>query len=252
MQNGMMFGGEGPVMQGTWYNPTTGDVFTVRDSFFEDNNYVVTTTDGRYLNYNQLQNYIQSDTPAEQLKKSFSNKQQEILPSEVQGILEDNTYDSLILPEDLNQSASILSKPLGNINNASNSVYKVETKPLDINKTIIEKALKNTTPPQLTIIAEWDKYPEKEITMLTDIMNISRKDIADWYCENLETEWLQELLESFKNSIYNKILSAEGYATEETNKSKEEIIKNIGVEKDPDKLVERKIKKPTKKTTKSK
>ena len=252
MQNGMMFGGEGPVMQGTWYNPTNGDVFTVRDSFFEDNNYVVTTTDGRYLNYNQLQNYIQSDTPAEQLKKSFSNKQQEILPSEVQGILEDDSYNSLILPEDLNQSTNILSKPLGNINNVSNSVYNVETKHIDVNKTIIEKALKNTTPPKLTILAEWDKYPEKEITMLANIMDISRKDIADWYCENLENELLQELLESFKNSIYSKILSAQGCAIEETNISKEEIIKNIGVEKDPDKLVEKKIKKPTKKTTKSK
>ena len=44
IQPGMMFGGEGPVMQGTWYNPTTGDAFTVRDSFFEDNQYVITTT----------------------------------------------------------------------------------------------------------------------------------------------------------------------------------------------------------------
>ena len=75
MMNGMMFGGEGPVMQGTWYNPNTGDAFTVRDSFFEDNQYVVTTTDGRYLSYNQIQNYIQSDMPLEQLKKQVKPQQ---------------------------------------------------------------------------------------------------------------------------------------------------------------------------------
>ena len=32
----LIFNGEGPVMEGTWYNPNTGDAFTVRDSFFED------------------------------------------------------------------------------------------------------------------------------------------------------------------------------------------------------------------------
>ena len=47
---------DGPMIEGTWFNPDTGDRFTVRDSFFEDNNYTVLTTDGRTLNYNQIQN----------------------------------------------------------------------------------------------------------------------------------------------------------------------------------------------------
>ena len=31
MNNGIMFGTGGPMMTGTWYNPATGDSFTVRD-----------------------------------------------------------------------------------------------------------------------------------------------------------------------------------------------------------------------------
>ena len=52
---GINFNMEGPIMDGTWYNPNTGDSFTVRDSFFEDNQFMVSTMDGRVLNYNQIQ-----------------------------------------------------------------------------------------------------------------------------------------------------------------------------------------------------
>ena len=106
IQPGMMFGGEGPVMNGTWYNPHTGDAFTVRDSFFEDNQYVVTTTDGRYFRYDQLQNYIQSDMKLDDLKKiktEVENKPKiEELPAEVSNLIdnEPNTFNDLILPED--------------------------------------------------------------------------------------------------------------------------------------------------------
>ena len=55
MNNGLMFGMEGPNMEGTWYNPQTGDSFTVRNSFFQDNQYLVQTTDGRVLTYEQLE-----------------------------------------------------------------------------------------------------------------------------------------------------------------------------------------------------
>ena len=57
MINNISFNGEGPVMSGTWYNPKTGDSFTVEDSYFQDNQYLVKTTDGRMLDYNFIQNY---------------------------------------------------------------------------------------------------------------------------------------------------------------------------------------------------
>ena len=70
---GIVFDTQGPVMSGTWYNPKTGDSFTVRDSFFQDNQFVVTTTDGRMLSYNQIQHYVQSDKPIAPQKPQQNN-----------------------------------------------------------------------------------------------------------------------------------------------------------------------------------
>ena len=103
MMQGINFGGEGPIMQGTWYNPHTGDAFTVRDSFFEDNQYIVMTTDGRKMDYNRLQNYIQSDMKLEDLKKMRVEKpEKEEIPAEIQGLIApiDDVDDGLLLPED--------------------------------------------------------------------------------------------------------------------------------------------------------
>ena len=49
-----MIFGEGPILSGHWYNPSTGDSFTVKDTYFEDNNLYVITTDGRRMNYDMI------------------------------------------------------------------------------------------------------------------------------------------------------------------------------------------------------
>ena len=204
IQPGMMFGGEGPVMTGTWYNPHTGDAFTVRDSFFEDNQYVVTTTDGRYFRYDQLQNYIQSDMKLEDLKKmKIENKQEEKLPSEVSNLIDGDEYSSMMLPEDqaiLNQS-----KPLGNINsvNSNSTQIKLES-PVNtnMNSVIIEKALKNTTKPDFSINVKWDDYPEKQIEMLKDIMEIPSDEIVEWYLDNIQ---FNDFIMAFKAAIDERI-----------------------------------------------
>ena len=205
--NGVMFGGEGPMMKGTWYNPNTGDVFTVRDSFFEDNNYVVTTTDGRYLNYNQIQHYIQSDQPETQLKAMFQNnksEKKEDLPDSVKSILagEDDDMSNFIIPDD-DIYGGALNKPLGNLNNTPNTVYHPVATPVNVNNTIIEKALKNTNGAKLTIIVDWPDYPVKEIAMLTDIMEIPVDEIVKWYCDKLDTSWI---LDDIKTAIYKKLM----------------------------------------------
>ena len=207
--NGVMFGGEGPVMQGTWYNPKTHDIFTVRDSFFEDNNYVVTTTDGRCLSYNQIQNYIQTDTPIEQLKASFKKEQEnkvEEIPAEIKSILADaneDPYSDYMIPGD------DIYGGLGNINQkhlapTSQHTYSIkEDKPISINRTIIEKGLKNANGPKITITIDWNNYPESEISMLTNMMDIPHEEIADWFCDNMDVSWVYE---DIKNAIYNKLL----------------------------------------------
>ena len=216
IQPGMMFGGEGPIMQGTWYNPHTGDAFTVRDSFFEDNQYVVTTTDGRYLRYDQLQQYIQSDMKLEDLKRAHLDKQNkqnthEILPKEVSNLIstdEDDLYfgSNLMIPED----NDLLSKPLttpkiGNINEPAYSQSNqraAQPATTNMNKTIIEKALKNTTNPFFTLKLDWDNYPAKQIEMLKDIMEIPTDEIIEWYLDNIN---MIDFIEEFKKSIKDRI-----------------------------------------------
>lgn len=216
IQPGMMFGGEGPVMNGTWYNPTTGDAFTVRDSFFEDNQYVVTTTDGRYLNYSQLQNYIQSDMKLEDLKKLKTNKEnrpkQEELPPEVSNLIDTNdlneqtnNFNDLLLPDDEIYTNISMNKTtsFGNINKPTNGTDPAETiMPLGVNATIIEKALKNTAKPDFSINVKWDEYPEKQIEMLKDIMEIPSDEIVEWYLDNIQ---LNDFIIAFKNAIDDKI-----------------------------------------------
>lgn len=225
IQTGMMFGGEGPVMQGTWYNPSTGDAFTVRDSFFEDNQYVVTTTDGRYLQYNQLQNYVQSDMKLEDLKKLNTNtknkvNQAEALPAEVANLI-DNTNDPVndsqvddyfgILPEDMDMLTNPIATPkLGNIHATPTvTALSVYARPLDVpvaevnmNTAIIEKALKNTDKPDFTIAVKWDKYPSKEIEMLKDIMDIPEDEIVEWYLDNIQ---LNDFIIAFKVAIKERL-----------------------------------------------
>lgn len=211
--NGMMFGGEGPIMQGTWYNPSTGDAFTVRDSFFEDNQYTVTTTDGRYLNYNQLQSYIQTDMKLEDLKRMKEEKQntvKEEIPAEVASLIEgsdDDPYAGMMTPDDLMIGSHTPKPQLGNIyaNTLQDTVVAINK--VSMNTAIIEKALKNATKPEFSVNVIWDNFPLKQIEMLKDIMEIPEDEIIDWYLDNIE---MSEVVDALKTAIRSRILCNEG------------------------------------------
>lgn len=226
--NGMMFGGEGPVMQGTWVNPQTGDAFTVRDSFFEDNQYVVTTTDGRYLNYNQLQNYIQTDMKLEDLKRmkteSTQNQVKTGLPPEVADLIAEHggdPYASMMTDDDLLIGSQTPTPQLGNLyrddlpvqrtpvgNVYVDTVHNNNTgKGQSMNEAIIEKALKNAEKPEFNVNVIWDNFPLKQIEMLKDIMEIPEDEIIDWYLDNIE---MVEVVDALKTAIRSKILCNEG------------------------------------------
>lgn len=219
MMQGVIFGNEGPVMQGTWYNPTTGDAFVVRDSFFEDNQYIVAATDGRFLRYDQLQNYVQSDMSLDELKRMKREKENTIktseIPNEVKNILEGETssdsWSDMMLPEDMDIQSSVLTKPIGNIYNGNTTtVNSTKTQvlelPTNINTAIIDKALGSTPPPKFKVSIEWEDYPSKQIELLKDVMNISKEEILDWYLDNIIVD---DILDEVKESIINKICPKE-------------------------------------------
>lgn len=188
MMNNMTFGMEGPIMEGTWYNMQTGDSFTVQNSFFEDNEFIIQTTDGRILKYNQIQNYIKSDKPIEMPKQTTK---QEPLPAEVAGLLEDGDYNDLILPEDM---AMISGTPnLGNLNQ-NNNLNSNQSMPVTVtssqvsNYNIISKALSKRSLPDVQIGIDWENCPLKEMNMLIDLMDVDKEEIVEWYLSQVDLD----------------------------------------------------------------
>lgn len=186
MNAGLTFGSEGPMMEGTWYNTRTGDSFTVRDSFFEDNQFVVTTTDGRYLKYEQIQDYIKSDKPIEMKKPEPKH---EALPAEVADLI-GGDYEDLI-KEDLAMIQGQTTNSLGNLNRP-NPTQVVQSTPAPVqvntNYDIISKALSKRTLPDFQVGIDWLACPVKEMNMLIDLMDVQEQEIVDWYLSQVDLQ----------------------------------------------------------------
>lgn len=233
LNNDITFSADGPIMSGTWHNPKTGDSFTVRNSFFEDNQYVVQTTDGRILKYNQLQNYVQTKNPNDIPKpqKSIVKESNNDLPAEVAALISDDEESSM-LPDEMQQ---IYNAPapisLGNLNKSSRPIT-IHDNP---NSIIINKALSKCEQPEFNIKIDWgNKFPEKEIEMLIDLMDINIEEIIDYYIHNMNFE---KLADQISTDLTQNILS----------KFKKEEPKPKVEEKEP---VKKTVKKTTTKKTK--
>lgn len=214
MRQGIMFNGETPMMEGKWYNPHTGDSFTVRNTFFEDNQLVVQTMDGRMLEYNQLQHYIQSNgndpAPMPQATPQTSNQ----LPPEISSLIEgDGMLDD--------ETQLIFGKPTysqgpdwqGPVKLGSN-VYEPVTEPIaglagpmeSTNNIIISKALSKLELPKLDANLDKNTMPENAIKMLHDIMDIPTEDIVEWYINHMDINNIYEAIRDQLKSYISEIL----------------------------------------------
>lgn len=200
MRGDFMFGMEGPVMEGNWYNPQTGDSFTVRNSFFEDNQYIVQTTDGRILNFNQIQNYIKSDKPVDMQNSNQNNNSS--LPREVMDIIEKTEENDL-----MNEVNELLTpKPLGNLNDSKLTTYNPLSTSFNSNNNIIEKALSKRSLPDLQVGIDWKDFPRREINMLIELMDVTEDEIINWYINQVDINYLSDCLKSvLKGHIHTQI-----------------------------------------------
>lgn len=193
MYQGMTFGTEGPIMSGTWYHPATGDKFTVADTFFEDNQLLVRTTDGRLLNYNIIQNYIQQNTSSQDSNMLESNANfisQSSTPKEVLDLIE---------PIQPQQDIDIMFEPIGNLYSQPTQIIEN----INNNQSIVNKALSKTELPTLNVDLTWNKYPEREIEMLKDIMEIPVEDIIAWYVSKFDINTIKSMIEESINNQLN-------------------------------------------------
>ena len=194
MGNGIMMMGDGPNLTGTWYNVNTGDHFTVRDTYFEDNKIKVQTTDGRIIGYEQLQNYVQSEVPITKNNipvpigdGTMSNKNAQTSSPESSILTDNNLLVGLEKASGIAQNAPQTSK--------------------SENFQIIDKAMsKVTSEPDFKIEIEWPNFPKKELSLLLDVMDIPTDEVIRYCYDKFITDKISEKIsESFENCIKSKL-----------------------------------------------
>lgn len=202
-----MYLGDGPIMSGHWYNHKTGDSFTVRDCFFEDNNLIVTTTDGRRLDYNMVSNYVKTEKP---MPKQTPQQQMpgNNIPQSILSEIDNGGNNDLLLADDIALLNNPLTNPmpqsniaLGNIRTINNQAPQQPVVSED--EMLINRILKRTKGPQVEFTISWPCFPEKQIEML-DMMAIEPEDIAEYYIKELSTE---SIVESIKQLVRKVIMA---------------------------------------------
>ena len=168
-----MIFGEGPILTGNWYNPKTGDSFTVRDTYFEDNNFYVLTTDGRRMDYNLMSQYVQSDKPIPKMEQLTPQAQPQI-PQEVLSQMDNDGVDDFMTDED----RALLMGVTGELKGSQVSVQQpasIQPKPVVTQESeddmLVRRILKRSTTPDVDCKVSWRNFPTKQMEML-DMMAV--------------------------------------------------------------------------------
>lgn len=251
--------GDGPILNGHWYNPKTGDSFTVRDTFFEDNNLICMTTDGRRLDYNMIQNYIQSDKPfpkqTQPVKPNIPDSiLSEVMPvnNPIEKTLDNNAGPltgmdtSLMTEEDIALITGQAPKVQANfIDPAKAPTQAVAPVPKDEDVLLIERLLKRASKPSVACYVKWANFPEKQFEML-DMMAVDPEKIIEYFLQNID---LQALREEVKFGIEKYIYDY--FSNEKEVAEFNESFETVTVVEHVEKTVERPVEKPkaTKKST---
>jgi hypothetical protein len=190
MNTGMTFN-DGPMISGHWYNAKTGDSFTVKDTYFEDNNLYVLTTDGRRLNYDMFSRYVQTEKPMPKQQPKTQVQHDNTLPPEVAKELSksnDIFGEDLLTDEDL----ALLNKPLSK-QNQTVQVATTDAIQLDEDALLIKRMLDRATVPNVDCKVSWSKFPLKQMDML-DTMGVDHKRIADYYINKLNIDEIRAII----------------------------------------------------------
>ncbi len=216
---GITFDGTAPMMEGTWFNPKTGDVIKIRDTFFENNNYIARTTDGRMLNYSQLQNYVRDDSKTPNTNKQEVKPVQQTASAHVQSAPSVDP-DSMLSQEDLDileglstpdsaQNRSAVQEVQNGIAERLNGIADYIDKrgqELTISDQIINRAMEDEDEPRLMVKVSW-YAPIEKLRFLKENMGITDSDIVRWITRTLDsrdlssdvrdsvTEWVDNLFE---------------------------------------------------------
>lgn len=175
-----------------WYSTKSNDSFVVKDVLMDESgNLSFFTTDNRTIDSSQLGNYIQSDTPINNIPK-----QQPKLDIDLSKL--DTDTPITVVNED-----DILNTPISsNQSNSVNIFVNKKEEKIDEEIMIIEKALKKIEFPQVCCSFTWNEFPKKELSMLLEIMEIPMEKVLDYICKKAFTDKIiSEITEQGKEYI---------------------------------------------------
>lgn len=210
MNPGIDFSIDGPMIDGTWQNMQTGDIFEVRESFFQDGQLLIQTTDGRMFDYNTIQNYVKVDKPVSIPKQPKPKQLPKNIIEEIEPTNTSNEADVEMLTDDielLNGLSNIVSK-------STPTVVKqpaiTPTTVEDEDMKLVNRVLSRTTAePHFNYKLEWKNFPIKQMEMLVNFMGVPEDKICDYYINKINTEeikaQLQEMLTDYISQELNKL-----------------------------------------------
>jgi hypothetical protein len=178
-----------------WYSTKSNDSFVVKDVLMDESgNLSFFTTDNRTIDSSQLGNYIQSDTPINNIPK-----QQPKLDIDLSKL--DSDTPITMVDEDLYIREPLISSNQSPWTSPSITIDKKEEK-IDEDTMIIEKALKKIEFPQISCSFTWNEFPKKELSMLLEIMEIPMEKVLDYICKKAFTDKvISEITEQGKEYI---------------------------------------------------
>lgn len=178
-----------------WYSTKTNDSFVVKDVLMDESGGLsFFTTDNRTIDSSQLGNYIQSDTPINNIPKQQPKLDIDLskLDADTPITVVNEDEDILNTPISSNQSPWV-SPPI--------TIERKEEK-IDEEIMIIEKALKKIEFPQVCCSFTWNEFPKKELSMLLEIMEIPMEKVLDYICKKAFTDKIiSEITEQGKEYI---------------------------------------------------
>ena len=177
------FGPDSPELEGTtWWKPDGTDHFTVRDLLMSPEGFSVRTTDGRLINGDVFETYIQSDTPINISRQAPVQKIDLSNIDELGGVTVEQ-------PEQPN-----VSKNLGSLNYEHDVRFKDPapkrmspiSQPENMELAMIGKVFSKFDDSSIKIIMPEDIMTISSISTITDILNIDKSVIKEYFTQRLQ------------------------------------------------------------------
>jgi len=180
--------GPGPSLSGKWLNKNTGGTVFVRDNVMSDSGMSVILSDGRMIDLEVFsRDYVQYDDLDESSIPQESAPIDAFQPAIDESLLFDgikpNTKAPEISPIDEFGDLDLINN-LSNIPEVNTPIAvkkeTVKAKRSDNYDTIDKLFSKVNTEPEINISIDWDDYPNKEVSMLINFLDIDRSEIAQY------------------------------------------------------------------------